>query len=331
MKYKDYQVEDFIVDLDFIRWVLEPQDQDKLFWNRWIAENPDKKPMIEEARLMVMSLRNSANTTAYSQQTLQQSKSHVLAIIRKRKYTDYIQWAAVITLLVTSAFLLLWYFNSSQLMQYSTAYAETKEVSLPDGSRVTLNANSKLKVVEYWQNNGKREVWLDGEAFFEVKEKIYDDQPLKFIIHTESGIDVTVLGTSFNVNDRNGQAEVVLNHGKVKISNTSLPEAILLQPGELVSYQSHSGKIVKKKVDPTLYTGWTNKQLRFNDQPLSLIIERIEILFGLEVKFQNFDPQGKRFTGATPYQDVEILLLTIAKAYGLEYEKQENKIIMNKK
>lgn len=331
MKYQSYQVEDFVADLDFIRWVLNPEDNDKQFWNQWIAENPEKKPLIEEARLTVMALRNSANLPAYSQQTFIQSKEKVSKAIRQRRKYHYWQWAAVITFLIISAISLYFYFIPDTYKYYQTAYAETKDIILPDGSEIILNANSELKFTKNWEKKGNREIWLYGEAFFEVQEKIYKDHPSPFTIHTGSGIDITVLGTSFNVNDREGKAEIVLNTGKVKLTNPKFSRAVFMKPGEFVSYQENSGKIKKKNVNPTEYASWTNKQLTFNDQPLADIIERIETLFGLEVDFENFNPHDKRFTGATPYKDVEILLLAIAKAYELDYDKKENKIIMKKK
>jgi ferric-dicitrate binding protein FerR (iron transport regulator) len=232
---------------------------------------------------------------------------------------------------ITASFLFFWILTEDGEVKYKTAYAETMQLSLPDGSTVVLNANSKLKFIDNWHRTIEREIWLDGEAFFEVQEKTYNQKPSKFIIHTTSGIEVTVLGTSFNVNDRKYKAEVVLNSGKVKLTSPQFNQDLFMIPGDMVSYQSETGKIEKKKVDPAQYAEWTNQQLNFTDEPLNEIIDRVETLFGLQIRFENFNPKGKRFTGATPYQDVEILLLTIAKAYGLTYEKNGNSIQLNKK
>jgi len=326
MKYKNYQVEDFVADLDFIRWVTNPDADDQHFWNQWIAENPGKKPIIDEARLIVVSLKSVVNYPPYSPHELQKSKLHVIQNMGKKRNPGFLPWAAVIGFLIAVTAILYLNIPSPNQIHYQTTFAETIEVSLPDGSQVVLNANSEIKYVDNWQNTGEREVWLNGEAFFEVKKMTFNNQPGKFTIHTESGVQVSVLGTSFNVNDRKGNSEVVLNSGKVKLINPGVNQEVIMQPGDLVSYQSQSGKIEKKKVDPAQYTQWTSQQLTFNDEPLNKIIERVETLFGLQVQFVNFDPNGKRFTGSTPYQDVEILLLTIAKAYGLAYEKNGNSI-----
>src|SRR5690606_18604809 len=94
-----------------------------------------------------------------------------------------------------------------------TDYGERKPYLLPDGSYVMLNGNSSLKFTD-WESDGIRQVWLDGEALFDVVH-MSDDRP--FIVRTAGGVDVNVLGTRFNVKMRKGTAEVLLQKGRVAL------------------------------------------------------------------------------------------------------------------
>ena len=112
----------------------------------------------------------------------------------------------------------IWYFKSGTATNtnlYKTDFAQIKHITLPDGSKVTLNANSELKLSLDWSDKGDRQVWLDGEAYFEVEKKPATHQ--KFVVHTKD-IDVEVLGTKFNVNTRHEKAIVSLEEGKIKLS-----------------------------------------------------------------------------------------------------------------
>lgn len=112
-----------------------------------------------------------------------------------------------------------------------TAYGKTERITLPDQSVVLLNANSVLSYNDKWTDNKTREVWLAGEAYFEVKKSDARGNA-KFVVHTDQ-LSVEVLGTEFNVNNRRGKTQVVLNAGKVRLtSDTTLEKEIIMAPGE---------------------------------------------------------------------------------------------------
>src|SRR5690606_15777064 len=116
--------------------------------------------------------------------------------------------------------------QSSSWLQCTTGYGETRKINLPDGSLVVLNANSELKYESNWQQAPMREVWLQGEAFFEVVKTTEEKQ---FIVHTGS-LDVEVLGTQFNVHNRHQKVQVVLSSGKVKLQPLERQESLLMNP-----------------------------------------------------------------------------------------------------
>lgn len=108
---------------------------------------------------------------------------------------------------------------------------------LPDHSRVTLNANSRVTYYEETHPQPVREVFLEGEAFFSV---VHQERasPVPFIVRTPD-LTVQVLGTEFNVNTRRGRTQVVLDDGQIELQLPSEQKAAM-KPGDLVEYEAQS-------------------------------------------------------------------------------------------
>src|SRR5690606_8958967 len=123
---------------------------------------------------------------------------------RSKPANPSLLWRRVAAVFVGATLMgLLYYFfmTAPSTVYYATDFGEIQTITLPDGSKATLNGNSTLQISENWEES--REVWLDGEAFFEVKkipEKSSQPGALrgkKFLVHTHH-LAVEVLGTTFN-------------------------------------------------------------------------------------------------------------------------------------
>ena len=151
--------------------------------------------------------------------------------------------------------------------EYKTGYGQVKILLLPDSSKLVLNANSAVKIPQQWKEQGDRQVWLDGEGYFEVAKKITTHQ--KFIVHT-SQVDVEVLGTKFNVNTRRRQSLVALEEGKVQLSvkgkSVSVIQkltrpSIVLKPGEVARIDSALDVSVTGEKNIEHYSGWVKMNI----------------------------------------------------------------------
>ncbi len=212
--------------------------------------------------------------------------------------------AAVVALLLLAT--TAWFFGqNSSGTTYQTAYGETQVVTLPDGSVITLNAHSRLMLSDDF--DVRREVWLEGEAFFEV-EKVQDEaqNSIKFVVHTDR-LRVEVLGTSFNVQDWDEKTQVVLKSGKVKLTSAT-HEAVTMEPGELAEVTETSQTIRKKAVNPDRYSAWTESRLRCDDTPLREIATVIERRFGKRVIFEQEKLRKITVTGTMPLHKLTLLI-----------------------
>lgn len=224
----------------------------------------------------------------------------------KRGFISRRRFSAAATVALLLLATTAWFFGQNTSgTTYQTAYGETQVVTLPDGSVVTLNAHSRLTLSDDF--DVRREVWLEGEAFFEV-EKVQDEaqNSIKFAVHTDR-LRVEVLGTSFNVQDWDEKTQVVLKSGKVKLTSAT-HKAVTMEPGELAEVTETSQTIRKKVVNPDRYSAWTESRLRCDDTPLQEIATVIERRFGKRVIFEQEKLRKITVTGTMPLHKLTLLI-----------------------
>lgn len=198
---------------------------------------------------------------------------------------------------------------------HSTAYGQTATVTLPDNSQVTLNGNSSLRYSSNdWQDGQPREVFLEGEAFFSV---VHTESDQRFIVHTSDRFNVEVLGTTFNVNHRRGNTQVVLNSGKVKLKLEASEQVknVLMQPGDLVAFSPADEALTKKTVNPEIYSSWKSNRLIFKDTPLTEIARLLEDNYGYQVRIADSALAKEEFTAIYPADNIDILLQALERSF----------------
>ncbi|MDF9799486.1 transmembrane sensor [Catalinimonas alkaloidigena] len=343
MNYEYFHVNDFVTDHFFQRWVRSPDELTNTFWEQWLRDHPAKRNIIQEARVIVKSVE--IEEAQYSEDDFQEVKSSIKAELfegysqqsSKKNITlnlssrfRWLKSAAVVSgLIILSIFLLQQWLPTAE---YSTGYGKQRKVVLPDGSQVLLNANTTLKIAADWDEN--REVWLDGEAYFEVEKKM-DTSPkaelCKFIVHAQE-IDIEVLGTSFNVLDRRNLTLVVLEEGVVELKKKEVEEERLrMQAGELVSYSKQNQSFKRKKANIRVDLSWKNGKHTYEATPLKVIGKKIEDDYGLTVKFESEELGERRFSASVPFGELDVLLNLIAKSMQVDITNKDGVITISKK
>lgn len=332
MDYQHYTTEDFILDEKFQDWVFYPTPSLSHFWEEFLQNHPERIREVDEARCLLAAIQfHRHEPDRLMQQRIQarlQSYTREASnrqIHRKgitRHISPYWVAAGVAFLLFVGA--ALWQTAYQSLPVYQTAYAETKEIWLPDSSLVVLNANSSIKVKDY-ETATLREVWLEGEAFFEVTKN--KERP--FIVHTED-LQVRVTGTSFNVADRQWKTEVVLATGQVLLEADVLAEPLIMKPGDLVSYDKASRQIQQQEVSPDQYKAWRDRIYFFQEATLQEVAEVIETYYGQEVQLDQ-NVSELRFTAKVMmHAEVDELLTLLSETFDLTIIKNRKQILIRK-
>lgn len=184
--------------------------------------------------------------------------------------------------------------------------------TLPDGSDIYMNKNSAL---DYASNfTEKRSIILDGEAYFDVAR----NEALPFVIKTEEA-DITVLGTSFNVEEKEGMVSVYVTSGKVKVESGD--EKVILTKNQMVKCEN--GKITTLKSPGANYLSWKSKKLIFEETPLHLVARDLSRHYNKKLVFSGESKaMNQQVTDTFDQEDFESVLETLVLITGIKYIKE---------
>jgi len=251
-------------------------------------------------------------------------KNHIINTKESKKY-NFIRIAASIILLVSIS--IIGYFISSNIAE-NDKYSEInsnnklKEVILPDGSIVSLNKNSNIKFPKKFGTS--RIVNFSGEAFFNITK----NSKRPFIIKSNNS-EITVLGTSFNVNSKNEKdISVTVKIGKVKLAKNN-NEHIILISGQLGELKNN--KLIKSKNSNKNFLSWKTKYFEYHNDKLKKVISDFNKVYDVDISVSSADIEDLPISTPFNNKPIEVALNIICKLHNLEYTKENNKYILYKK
>ncbi|GAB3255526.1 FecR domain-containing protein [Larkinella harenae] len=222
-----------------------------------------------------------------------------------------------------------WVFRETLLNEtYSTAFGETRQLVLTDGSEVALNANSSLKVPRFGFGSQTREVELTGEATFSVR---HTPDHKRFIVKTTRNFEVVVLGTEFTVYNRERGGRVVLNKGKVRLryQEGQLPRELLMKPGDLATLERRNGPVQLRQLSqPENASAWRENRFVFEETPLQEIVHLFRENYGLEVEITDPELASWTVSGSFTAHNADELLESLMDGSELTYKREGNRIII---
>jgi ferric-dicitrate binding protein FerR (iron transport regulator) len=298
MDQQQYTVASLMTDPGFRAFASQSDEQARAHWEQWIATHPDSLADVNTALALLSILKENNNEPSVAD--MRDMQSRLDGALQHHHRITWYRWTAVaasLLLLISTAF----YFTNKPTT-IETGIAMTKQVQLPDGSSVLLNANTALTY------KGS-EVWIEGEAYFSGEH-----HGLK--VHT-GGMDVQVLGTAFNIYNRKRRVEVMLESGKVNVTGAGWANgagSMDLAPGNMIQVDAVSRTLTR--IDPTTFTSWKNGRLVFKETPLYKIAAILEENYGFHIQWKSTRLQQERFSGSCPLNDTNILLAAIRSVYN---------------
>lgn len=220
--------------------------------------------------------------------------------------------------------------NENSLSNYNTlttTKGEQTEVILPDGTLVFLNSQSSLNFPTNFKGAKERKVTLTGEGYFEVAKN--KQQP--FIVASNQQ-QVKVLGTTFNINayaDEHHTATTLLE-GSVSITNTNNQRNATLVPGQQATLSTNQLEV--KTVETDDVVAWKNGYFMFNNETLTVILNRVSKWYDVEVIYKDDAMKNKTFFGSiSRYKNISELLKIIQKTDVANFEIKGRQIIVSSK
>lgn len=324
--FSTYSLYELLDDPDFINWILMPDDALTSYWQ--VAQNnyPHLLSLIPTARKLILSLQFKEDLMINEEQ--QQLWERIAAQSMEKKTPGRIvpMWirsmaAAILAgVIIATAF----YFYTNRKTEITTPYGQIRTVILPDKSEVTLNANSQLRYAHDWYKNQTREVWVEGEAFFKVNRlhqygKVTAED--RFIVHAGK-VDIEVLGTTFNVNDRRGAVNVELVTGKISISIPAIHRPpLIMQPGDVLKYQDKQNTIVRQRSSSSGKIILKDGMLTVERITLGELFTKLEEMYGYKVIVKRPDIKLMKLSGRFSIRDQDNILRVISMVFGISIEK----------
>lgn len=336
MKYEEFDIEDFIADEFFISWIKGNGKEANVFWQSWIAAHPDKLHLIQKAREII--LRHQPKRPIPSQKDYTEVLEGILSphkekslVIKQNPKNRRLHYAASITAFFVLLTIGIWFMSNKSSQTEQKAIVATKMfkreipkgkksvVTLADGTKVKLNAGASFEFPESFSNSNERRVYLSGEAFFEVAK-----DTLKPFIIESNHITTTVLGTSFNLQEENGNVAVAVVTGKVKVSSAQENTAVFLNPGEQAEYNYKSKNITKHKIDIESVTFWKDDIIYFHQSAFHEVVDRLENWYGVEFIIER-KIKGK-FSGRFKSKSLNEVLLGLSYTTDFNFEIEKDKV-----
>lgn len=265
-----------------------------------------------------------------TENALLKTKNQIPQFTRNVRWISFIKQAAAVLIFSVILSVFIHYFldhrpepKSGNIVyqEIKAAYGTQTRLTLADGTVVWLNSGSTLRFPLSFEHADSRQVGLKGEGYFEVTKN--SEKP--FIVNT-CGLDVKVLGTSFNVNayEDEKHIEIALIEGKIELSKQAKDEAVsimTLHPSEIADYDTENNRIIHK-TEPEIdrYTAWKDGKIVFFDDPIGKVISRLENWYNVDIEIADNRLMAYHFTATFGQESLDQVLKYLSISTPLNYK-----------
>jgi len=336
-KFNTYSFSDFLDDDSFVRFIKYGQKEEQNIWLGWLSTQPANLDAYQDARaylLTVLSATPVLDTEANKNNVWAKIEQEIITKDRRSVIIRQLRiWSVSAAAVISLFFGVSWYYRSQ--ITVTTGNGQQITVTLPDNSTVKLNANSSLTYFRAWNWHPKREVWLNGEALFEVihlnQQASHIKRGEQFLAHA-GPVNVQVLGTTFNIKNRRSKVSVALINGKVSVQNLANTFApLIMKPGEAVEYRDNKPyKIpISHMINKPL--AWTSKKMILSGMTVTDIIENFEDTYGGRIVLDKPALLNKRIDGTISIRTRESMLYMLANLLNATIEQRDSSYYLKTK
>jgi ferric-dicitrate binding protein FerR (iron transport regulator) len=314
--------EKYNVPIDLISRVLsgEADSSDLANLENWKNESEDNKKILEQYRTL---WEKTGDIKAVDEINIEEEWARFKISRKTRSLSPLTRIAAAAAVLIILAISSLLTYNSLSFEKIK-AVAVVSEVTLPDGSLVTLYPGAAIKYKKSFGDKSRKLI-LDGEAFFDVVR-----DTLRTFSLSAGDMLVEVLGTSFNVEaySSSGIYNVIVEEGRVAVSNATDPGiSAILAPGEKASF-SDAGKSILKSVNEDInFNAWRTRKIVFDNSGLDEVASTLSKVFLKDISFIGKN-SGQSLTVSFEDKSLEYILETIKATLDITIDRKEEKIII---
>lgn len=302
----------------------------------WIEKSDDNKAIANDmadiycASDTLFAINNIDSDFALKtvRSKIRQSRVHIVFV--------YVERIAAV-LFIPLLFVVLFQFYNAKcsrpvdMIALSTSPGVTACTTLPDGTIVKLNSNSHLKYPSQFVND-KREISLQGEAYFKVTK----DARHPFIVNTPQQTAIKVYGTHFDVEayQKDNSVIATLEEGSISmkyIDSRNKQMECKIKPGESITYSKKDKTISIVKVNVDVVTSWKDNRLIFMDTPFKDVLHELSKRFSVDFYVRNPKVYANSFTGTLENQRLDRIMEYLNLTSGMHFRYMSNKDINKQK
>ena len=336
--YSNFDTDNFLEDDFFIQWVINPGEESNLFWQSFLRAYPHKQEAVDKAASIISAYRaqdvfdNEANKAVVLERISHSVKTGAKTRAMYVGLGRFYRVAAAIIVIAGAVFLIKQLGNKADAQTtVASQFGEVKTIRLADNSEITLNGNSSVSYKNNWNDStAPREVWIKGEAYFNVKHLNKDTTHIRpnerFIVHSDN-VTIEVLGTTFNVKSRHGKTNVTLITGKIKVDYTATHQSMIMAPGDYIEYGYKKMLVNKKLMKPARVSTWRAEEIDFTDATLQEIVETLQDNYGYSINVPDTSLLSLKMEGDISVKDVTDLFDVISTALNVKIEQLPQKNI----
>lgn len=341
--YADFTEEQFAANESFQRWVLMPDSENETHWMGFLQSHSEQRVAVANARKLVehltktgfhLPLLSGEEKTALREAIFRRLSANTIDTNANRLKKSPSRIWLVAAALVGTGFITALLKNSTlapatgTVATLTTAPREIREIVLPDSSIVILNGNSSIQYNTAFNDQPRREIILNGNAYFKIK-KTNLQQP--FIVHANQ-LNISVTGTEFNVDARTKATDVVLTKGNINISfseSEGSAHRTFLSAGEKFRLDTLKREFITEKADIALYReAWENGEWNLNGVSMEELSVLINQFYGTEVLFKNNEARKLMITAVVSVHNLSNLLQVLEKTLNLTIKETPDSIVI---
>jgi hypothetical protein len=307
MSEKELAIDDLLLDQGFRNWALEIEDDETLFWVMLKNEYPQFKKSMNRAKFIVLTaetelplIDQTVNHEMFDKLRgkLEWNKSPKVIKLNSHK-SLYFKIAASVLFLLAFGLVTMEFIERNNRVDESVSVTQQPKIDfvekttpsgaklnfyLADGTHIILNAESSIKFKKSFSTDKKRDVYLEGEAYFEVAK----DASRPFTVYTDH-LSTTALGTEFNIqaNKDNDVIKISLVEGSIMVVDSENNSDLLLEPGEKVSVNKENNNSFKERFDVKEITSWKEGVIYFDKTDFNESLKTLERWYGVNIDVQD--------------------------------------------
>ncbi len=336
MQNKLPHIDDFLFDDNFNEFIISRSKKNCKKWKEYFETNPETKIAADKARKIIEGLSSMNDKVAdkelneyHLNHQFEETWSKYRNTKSKSTFLKASKWvwrtiatAAVIIFAITFYSLINDFLYKNRTPEYFEVYvpvAKQSQLTLPDGTKVWINAETKIKYSNQFNLN-ERNLYLLGEAYFEVSKN--EKKPFKVFVN---GAEIKVLGTKFNVKSYAGdkKVETVLIEGKVELSREGSEKSgsIEMQPGDKAIFDLTTNRVAFTRKDVEADVAWKDGKLVFRNTPLAEVCKDLSRHFNAEISLDDDTHQLHQhpLTFTVDKETLPLVLDYLCKAVPLKY------------